>query len=176
MTQFFKFITDNWWGGFFLGAYLFGFALHAMYEKLFTKKVEPMKYITEWAAALFWFFPFFYRTITGILSHFNKKKATEVAGLILLPALTMAADNRFLDYQLLPAIGIAIGLAPFIWLYVLIKTAQGKYKHTYYDENGGKRVEFGVKRKITSFKAFRYYLIIHPICLAICIAILKHNQ
>lgn len=174
MTQFFKLITDNWWGGFFLGAYLFGFALHAMYEKLFTKKDEPMKYITEWAAALFWFFPFFYRAITGILAHFNKKKAAEFIGLLLLPALAIAADNKFVDYQLFPIIGVLLALAPLLILRTIIRKSQGKIPHSWYDEDGKRHVN-NQKRPITYYwQALLLYVGAQLATIGMCIAIFKH--
>lgn len=81
--------------------------------------------------------------------------------------------GHFLDYILLPALGVAMILAPLVWLWKLKRTADGKYPFTYYDEvTNEKKTGGNTKRKLTSMVGFKWYIVIQLVAAAMGIAIL----
>lgn len=174
MTQLIQFL-GTWFGAFCLGLWIPGAIFYGDKYKVFDFKKPWLDVIRDVLATVLWPVPFIVDMIKRMNSAANAKKAAEVTGLILLPALAMAADNKFLDYQLFPAIGIAIALAPLWMLRTIIRKSQGKIPHTWYDEKGNKHID-SIKRPVTFYRAFYVYLGVQLLCIGICIAILKHHQ
>lgn len=166
----FDFLFSTWIGGMLLGGYIVGF-LFLLHEQNIADNTNVMDTLAEIGVALVWFLPKGYLFIKWILGLFKGKAA--LFALMVLPVMAMAADNKFLDYQLFPAIGIGIALAPILMLIPIIRKSKGKIPHTWYDENGNKHID-SVKRPVTFYKAFYLYLVVQGACIGICIAILKH--
>ena len=143
MSQLIQFL-GTWFGAFFLGLWIPGAIFYGDKYKVFDFKKPWLDVIRDIIATVLWPVPFIVDMIKRMNTAAAAKKAAEVTGLILLPALAMADDGKFwsfMDYKFLPFLGILIGLAPLLILRVLIRKAQGKIPNIYYDENGKKHVE-----------------------------------
>lgn len=166
MTQIIQFL-GTWFGAFMLGLWIPGLVYYGDKYKVLDFKKEWLLVIRDILGALLWPVPFILDMI---------KRMNGAVALILLPAVTMAADNKFLDYQLFPALGVLIALVPLLMLRAVIQRAKGKLKPWVWYDDYGNRHEDNKKRPITEFWAFYFYIVVQLICIGFCIAILMHHR